>query len=169
MSYPDNPEPRKPRITIPQYPLFVYGTLRPRQENYTLLRGYTLSEQPAHVTDHTMVILDSRPVVVPGNHIISGDLLEINPHVYEHLFAQLDKFENATAQHPTGSKLLQRQLCRAYTPTESVVAWIYRADTLPIRPEAVIAHGDWVKYQNQRFARTRFRRYIDDRIQKGVF
>lgn len=147
------------------YPLFVYGTLRHGQENYTLLRGYTLSEVAARVEGHTLYSLNSYPVAVPGTGIVMGELLTFSPNVYTDVLDQLDGFEHDGRLH---RGILRRQTCRAQTATGVVTAWIYRAESVELPETARIESGDWVMHQLQRIVATRLHRYIHPVLKKGL-
>lgn len=150
-----------------EYPLFVYGTLRRSQENYTLLRGYTLDEQPAWIEGYTLYVVNAYPAVSPGPHTVFGDLLRINPHVYDKVLARLDDFEQAACWPKIGT--LQRHLCQVKTASGRGWAWLYQAaEARTLAAGQLVPSGDWIRYQMERIANTRLHRYSDAEMQKGM-
>ncbi|MBN2472261.1 MAG: gamma-glutamylcyclotransferase [Anaerolineae bacterium] len=149
-----------------QIPLFVYGTLRRTQENYTLLRGYTLHEQAARIEGFALYSVNTYPVVTPGDRTVYGELMWLNPHVYERVLQRLDEFERFRVRPETGT--LQRTLCEANTGSIIRRAWLYQAEKTLVRPEQLVPHGDWVKAQIARLTGTRLERYLNIEIQKGM-
>ncbi len=149
------------------YPLFVYGTLRRTQENFTLLRGYVMEAQPAAITGYALYHVNGCPIIVPGDHTVFGELLRFKPAVYTRVLAQLDDLERSAGRPAAGE--LHRALSVVQTGAEDTMAWLYRADGMPPGADAIlIPHGDWVKHQLGRITNTRLNRYIDNEIQKGM-
>lgn len=165
MSYPTDLLPGN--SSGDQVPLFVYGTLRRTQENYTLLRGYTLDERPAWIDGHTLYAINTYPVVAIGEHTVYGELIRLNPNVCDRVLGRLDAFERSASRPNAGA--LHRRLVRAQTATGHEWAWLYRAeDTRLIASGRIVPSGDWISHQLGRIAATRLHRYIDTEIQKGM-
>nr|WP_055638418.1 gamma-glutamylcyclotransferase family protein [Streptomyces griseoruber] len=108
-------------------PFFVYGTLRPGEVNHGLfLRGRTLREQPARLTDAVLYDGPGYPYAVeePGG-TVTGDLVTARPETYERLLAELDRLEEYTPGDP---RSLYERVVREVTTGEGPVrAWVYVA------------------------------------------
>lgn len=161
MSFLDNSS----HTELPWFPLFVYGTLRRGQENYTLLRGYTVSETPSYVDGLSLYALNAYPIAVPGPDSIIGELMTLNPKVYARLLNKLDEIEYNTGR---AQGLLFRTTCTVLTATGPRTAWIYRARSADLSEQSRIKHGDWVRYQLDRITDTRLRHYLPTEHKKGL-
>ena len=91
-----------------QHPVFVYGTLRPGQENYRrLLAGRTRQERRA--TARGLAIYGTGfPYAVrqPGAQT-AGDLITIEPTLYREVLADLDALEGYHPQHTSTSHYIR--------------------------------------------------------------
>jgi hypothetical protein len=58
--------------------LFVYGTLRPGQLNFTRIDKFVVSCEPATIVGQ-LVDLGAFPALVKGDGIVEGDLLTLKP------------------------------------------------------------------------------------------
>jgi gamma-glutamylcyclotransferase (GGCT)/AIG2-like uncharacterized protein YtfP len=134
-------------------PFFVYGTLRPGEENYErLAAGKTLRELPAVLPRHTMysgrypcVVEDGRE----GGSRVVGDLLFIHPALYEQVLAAFDALERFD---PTQEDPWYRRVRRTVDyvaedgSTRRIRAWVYLGGraTLATYTEADrVPSGDW--------------------------
>lgn len=145
-----------------QYPVFVYGTLRQGQQNYDLLRNRTVTELHAHITDMQLYSVGAFPMMVHGNGLVHGDLLELQPFLYDHLLRKLDHNEGYVPNHHDRS-LYRRQLVVVHVnATNSTrMAWAYLGQANQIdRGCTHIESGDWVQYRWQQMQKTRFGRYL---------
>ncbi len=141
-------------------PLFVYGTLRQGQQNFALLRGHILVDQPAKIRGMSLYSLRAYPVVVHGEHTVSGELLTINPRVYDRLLTDLDQLEGCS---PGGTdSMFRRVVVQVETDTRRrIAAWMYLSQRKYLsRYHLLIAHGDWVRHRQELIQSTRFGRFI---------
>ena len=154
MSYPADSE------CIQRLPVFLYGSLRHSEENYTLLRGYTVHEEPARVEHMDLYAVGRQPVAIPGAHFVVGEIAAIKPLVYEQILSQLDAFENGLLED---NHFFQRRRCLATTADGSThEAWIYTGESSLITAAcARIASGDWVSYYQAQLQATRYGRYLN--------
>ena len=144
-----------PLEQTPYLPVFVYGTLRPGQENYALLRGFTVAEEPAQVANLDLFALAHYPMALSGSGIVFGDLLFLAPAVYPSLLRRLDALEGWVPGQ--ADSLYRRVRCRATTHARwRQAAWMYlgNRDYLGAEP-TLIDHGDWVRYRSQEASRHR--------------
>jgi gamma-glutamylcyclotransferase (GGCT)/AIG2-like uncharacterized protein YtfP len=134
---------------IPYWPVFVYGTLRPGQENYALLRGFTVAEEPAYAAHLDLFALPSYPMALSGSGTVVGDLLFLAPAIYRRLLQHLDDLEG-WVPNQIGCQF-RRVPCRVTTQARlRQPAWMYIGNRPHLGAEAVrIDHGDWVRYRRQ--------------------
>jgi gamma-glutamylcyclotransferase (GGCT)/AIG2-like uncharacterized protein YtfP len=131
----------------PHLPFFVYGTLRPGEVNHGLfLRGRTLREEPARLTDAVLYDGPGYPYAVdePGG-TVTGDLVTARPGAYGRLLAELDRLEEYTPGDPRS--LCERVVREVRTEAGPVRAWVYLAAPavaarLRARGERLTG-GDW--------------------------
>jgi gamma-glutamylcyclotransferase (GGCT)/AIG2-like uncharacterized protein YtfP len=147
--------------TPEQLPLFVYGTLRPSEPNYSFLRGNTIEEQPGQVRGMNLYALNNYPLAVQGSNTLVGEIMWLHPRTYNQLLTRLDTAEGYNPANNSGRYRRERcQIINRYN--QIIVGWIYAA-----RPELVtsayrlIPHGDWLKYRYERIQHTRLRQYAD--------
>src|SRR5258706_16482561 len=81
-------------------PIFVYGTLRPGQENYDrFVLGKTAREVAAMLPDHAMFVLDGYPCITADANrgavigAVIGDVLYLLPELFPAVLAALDQLE----------------------------------------------------------------------------
>lgn len=144
-----------------QHPFFFYGTLRHGQENYTLLRDYTISELPAHTDHMALYALGSFPMMVPGDGTVYGELTSIFPHLYHFMLEKIDLLEGYRPY--VNHCLYHRQLIPVQLEAtgETIEAWAYVGGDECLAPSALrVNEGDWVKHRNDLILKTRFARYI---------
>ncbi|WP_439681467.1 gamma-glutamylcyclotransferase family protein [Embleya sp. MST-111070] len=133
--------------TTVQLPVFVYGTLRTGQGNYRrILAGNTARERAATLAGYKL--LDGGvPFAVPsveGDHMVVGDLMEVDPDVWTKVLRSLDRLEGYRG---TDADLYVRKTCEVRTSDGDVMsAYVYIAgkffgwdDDAPVVPG-----GDWV-------------------------
>lgn len=122
--------------------LFVYGTLRPPQENtppedvryYPAIADYIRSHRPATVTGAQIFDLGGYPAALRGEGVVQGDLLELAPAA----LPITDRIEG----HPT---FFRRTRITAQTETGAVEAWLYWAPAGLTQGKRRIANGDWFR------------------------
>jgi gamma-glutamylcyclotransferase (GGCT)/AIG2-like uncharacterized protein YtfP len=137
-------------------PFFVYGTLRPGEENYErLAAGKTLREVPAVLSRHTMYA-GLYPCVVEdegeGGSRVVGDLLFIHPALYEQVLAAFDALErfDPTQEDPWYRRVMRMvdSVAEDGSP-QRITAWVYLGGgaTLATYTEADrVPSGDWFAY-----------------------
>lgn len=135
-------------------PFFVYGTLRPGEDNYQLFAaGKTLREIPAVLPRHTMYA-GRYPCVVEdeGGSRVVGDLLFIHHTQYEQVLAAFDALERFD---PTQEDPWYRRVTRTvdYVAEDGsprrITAWVYlggRATRATYTEADRVSSGDWFAY-----------------------
>jgi gamma-glutamylcyclotransferase (GGCT)/AIG2-like uncharacterized protein YtfP len=147
-----------------QLPLFVYGTLRRGQENYTLLRGHTLSELPATIEGMALYSLHAYPMILEADvagALVHGDLLTLHPRLYVSLLEDLDQLEGFRPDAVEQSRFRRVERCVKTGSGHEVMAWIYVGNPAILTSEAhvQIPHGDWLRYRHDLIRGTRFGRF----------
>jgi gamma-glutamylcyclotransferase (GGCT)/AIG2-like uncharacterized protein YtfP len=126
-------------------PVFVYGTLRPGQKNYTrYLQGRTIEEVPA-ICPGRLYFLDQGgyPYLLPEEGMVTGVLVKIRPEWYEETLVALDRLEEYDPEDEKHSVYLRRRTMVELEDGEQRQAWVYFWN----RPEIVgreITGGDFV-------------------------
>ena len=145
-------------------PFFVYGTLRPGEENYQLFAwGKTLREVPAVLPQHTMYA-GRYPCVADdagagegagegeGGSRVVGDLLFICPALYEQVLAAFDALERFD---PMQEDPWYRRVTRTVDyvaedgSPQHIAAWVYlggRATLASYTEANRVPSGDWFVY-----------------------
>ena len=108
-------------------PVFVYGTLRPGQKNYSrYLRGRTLRERPAAVCGRLFFMDDGGyPYLTAGREGVVGELMEISPEHYDAVLRGLDELEEYDHLDEEHSVYLRRKTEVILEDGERVTAWTY--------------------------------------------
>jgi gamma-glutamylcyclotransferase (GGCT)/AIG2-like uncharacterized protein YtfP len=136
-------------------PIFVYGTLRPGQENYDrFVLGKTAREVPAVLPAHAMFVLGGYPCITEdaGLGDVIGDVLYLLPELFPKVLAALDQLEGYVPGDPSSPYLRVR--CSVRTgdggePPHASLAWVYVAGepALLRRPACVpVPGGNWLAY-----------------------
>lgn len=122
--------------------LFVYGTLRPPIKesdrvlcfNHSKILPFLHSSRPARIIGAELYDMGSFPAAIPGDGILQGVLLAIDPAALE----ILDPLEG----HP---ELYRRARVDVETAEGSVEAWVYWApEDLALSGEK-IENGNWLR------------------------
>ncbi len=138
-------------------PIFVYGTLRPGQENYDrFVLGKTAREVAAILPDHAMFVLDGYPCITEdsGAGDVSGDTLILLPELFPAVLAALDRLEGYTPGDASSPYLRVSRSVRTGEgdggePLRTSLAWVYVAGepALLRRPACdPVPGGDWLAY-----------------------
>jgi gamma-glutamylcyclotransferase (GGCT)/AIG2-like uncharacterized protein YtfP len=136
-------------MTDTQYPVLVYGTLRPGHSNYGyFLEGKTIFEQDVQVEGFTMHALPDAdfPYLVQGGKTVTGTLVYLLSEEYNEVLRQLDMLEGFYEEgHPYNH---YERILHAFTVDGlKRKAWLYVASnqihatvstSIP-----VLVEGDW--------------------------
>lgn len=125
-------------------PVFVYGTLRPGEENYpTHLNGRTEQILPATIRGRLFYVADGGyPYLEPGEGIVRGELVYLDPDRYEQTLRRLDELEEYDPGDEEHSVYLRRRAEVTLSGGTTVAAWTYYWNWPQFRGE-FIAGGDW--------------------------
>lgn len=129
-----------------QWPIFVYGTLRPGGKNYPrFLQGRTLRETPATVRARLYFVADlGYSYIVPEPGTVHGELMEISPEFYNLTLRQLDALEEYDPGNESGSVYLRRRATVGLEDGRQTEAWIYFWNLPQVKGE-LIPSGDFRK------------------------
>ena len=118
---------KKPRTTSERLPVFVYGTLRPGQKNYTrFLAGRTTEELPATVSGRLYIAEEGGyPFLQPGEGWVIGTLMFLTPDQHATTLKQLDHLENYDPENEATSLYLRRRTNAILADGSRVPAWVY--------------------------------------------
>jgi gamma-glutamylcyclotransferase (GGCT)/AIG2-like uncharacterized protein YtfP len=143
-----------PDADTPQLPFFVYGTLKPGEENYLrLLADRTVEETPATLAGAALFtqgpypfLLTAPDLLLPGDDLVQGVLIASPPAQYGAVLAELDALEGYVAGG--ADNLYERVVCEVATAGGPRRAWVYVAGASAlalIRAGAMrrIAGGVW--------------------------
>lgn len=123
--------------------VFVYGTLRPPKPDtpeddtryYPQIAPHIHTVTPAHVLEADLYDLGTYPAARPGNNVIHGDLLTVQPQA----LTIMDRIEG----HPI---FFRRARVLAHnTESSSTEAWIYWAPEGLTLGKPRIPQGDWLQ------------------------
>ncbi len=122
--------------------LFVYGTLRPPRADtppddvryYPRIAEYIQSHTPATLNGAQLYDLGAFPAVVPGEGIVQGDLIQVDPTA----LPIADRIEG----HPA---FYRRAAVTVQTASGPATAWIYWAPDGLILGKPRIGNGDWLR------------------------
>lgn len=138
-------------------PIFVYGTLRPGQENYDrFVLGKTTREVRAMLADHAMFVLDGYPCITEdtGAGNVIGDALYLSPEHFPAVLAALDQLEGYMSGNASSPYLRVRRSVRTEEgggdePPRTSLAWVYvGGEPALLRRLACdpVPGGDWLAY-----------------------
>ena len=145
-----------------QYPIFVYGTLRRGEHNHDILKNRMLMLENACATDMALYSLGAYPMMIRANGIVRGELIFLQPFLYDDILRTLDQLEG---YRPDSDEygLYRRELI----PIESnhynrtLLAWAYVGNKKSVYEFCPhIVDGDWVKYRYDLIRETRFGRFM---------
>ncbi len=116
-----------------QYPLFVYGTLRPGNSNYPhYLAGRTQHEEHATLlgaalyTEGVYPYLTVEPELVRPDDRVQGTLIAVRPDVYAAVLHDVDQLEDYVDGRRRGN-LYERVVRQVATASGTVEAYVYVA------------------------------------------
>lgn len=128
-----------------QYPIFVYGTLRPGADRYPVVRPFVEEKGsfPATMQGYQMYRFGRFPGLVkrPQAPIaVRGEVLKLKPETYEECILRLDRYES-------NGWLFDRVIDYAQTShfADPVPCWVYvaREDNLVVVESNIILENDW--------------------------
>lgn len=124
--------------------MFVYGTLRPGEENYPhYLAGRTIAELPGTVAGELFFVADGGyPYLAPGKGRVHGELVELKPQLYRETLERLDALEEYHPQDERHSAYLRRATRVRLADGSERLAWVYFWN-MPARLGVQIASGDF--------------------------
>lgn len=136
-----------------QYPVLVYGTLRPGCGNYeAFLRGNTVHEQEVRVDGFVMHGHSGFPYIVRGDGSIVATLVYVAPDLYEKVVQGLDYLEGFREEGSSNNHY-DRVLHTFVSEGVTYSAYIYVAENEFSKSNAatlpVIESGDWVEHQKE--------------------
>jgi len=125
-------------------PVFVYGTLRRHEKNYTeYLAGRTSREEPATAAGRLFYVADGGyPYLEPGPGVVAGELIHLVPECYDETLRKLDTLEEYDPEDEANSVYLRREAAVSLADGTSVTAWIYYWNS-PRIVGTPIADGDF--------------------------
>jgi len=125
-------------------PFFVYGTLRPGEINYRhLLAGRTVSEIPARITGRLYQVREEDyPYVLEGDGLVQGEVIEIQPDLYNATLRTIDGLEDYWPEDEAASLYLRRPIETFLENGQNLTAWVYLWNS-PERPGIFLPHGDF--------------------------
>ncbi|MHB8975931.1 MAG: gamma-glutamylcyclotransferase family protein [Trichloromonadaceae bacterium] len=134
----------------PPLPVFVYGTLRPGEENYPhFLAGRTAAELPGTVAGELFFVVDGGyPYLAPGKGRVHGELVELDPHCYRATLESLDALEEYHPQDERHSVYLRRTTHVRLADGSERPAWVYYWN-VPTRRGVKITSGDFRQHQQR--------------------
>lgn len=133
-----------------QYPVLVYGTLRPTGGNYEyLLEGETTDEQDVTLHGFTMYGESGCPYLALGDRTIVATLMHLDTERYNLVMGSLDGLEGFRGEgNPMNN--YDRILHTFTMDGVEIQAWIYvaSANLLPdiIRSTPILEGGDWIAH-----------------------
>ncbi len=128
----------------PPLPVFVYGTLRPGEKNYSrFLAGRTTAELPGTVAGELFFVRDEGyPYLQPGTGRVRGELIELHPDHYFATLAALDLLEEYDPGDAAHSVYLRRRAPVRLADGTEREAWVYYWNRPELQGER-IASGDY--------------------------
>lgn len=129
-----------------ELPFFVYGTLRAGQGNSHLLRGAIARARRASLSGAQMFDLGPYPMIVEGEGLVWGELIEIEAARYAATLRALDRLEGVDGACPNNPNALYRRLRReVWVAEERVEAWVYFGREKIARRGRLVESGDWLE------------------------
>ncbi len=141
-------------VHIETLPVFVYGTLRTGQGNWSrLLAGTTSMERPAVAPNHVMW---SRGVafISDGAGQVMGDVMTISPDRYQAVMVELDRLEGIRDRQTGDGYAYCRVQRVVVVDGEEIEVWMYHGSSaaiadLSMQPQYRVPSGDWLTWMAQ--------------------
>lgn len=133
-----------------QYPVLVYGTLRPGGSNYSyFLDGATMLETNVRIDGFTMLAGSGYPYLIEGDRTVTATLVYILPEDYVDVMRRLDFLEGFKSEG-SNSNHYDRKLVTFDNDGVPTQAWVYVAapntarQALSMLP--ILESGDWIEH-----------------------
>ena len=144
---------------VEELPVFVYGTLRTGQGNWShLLAGNTTSEHPAVAPNHVMwsrgiaFIADGEG---EGEGEVIGDLMIIDREIYQEVMVNLDRLEGIHNRQTGAGYSYCRVKRVVMVDGREVEAWMYHGSSEVVGgfrtngEKYRVSSGDWLEWQKE--------------------
>lgn len=130
-------------MTEKQYPLFVYGTLRPEANNGWVMEYATRTER-AYLDNFTLYDCGIPFIGVGYRSVVVGDLLYLDRSLYDIALGEFDEIEGYNPPFTIGYiRALLGVRNEDYRP---IPAWVYLGGpSKPFGSARVISSGDYLK------------------------
>lgn len=123
--------------------VFVYGTLRPGQSNFDVVRRYVVSSEPANLRGASMTASSFPYVWRTSTGTVWGDLLVIDPTSTEAALRALDRLEGYAG--PGMNNHYDRAAVQVVTNEgRETKAWTYLVDEFRASAFAPVRSGDFL-------------------------
>lgn len=137
-------------LTITQYPVLVYGTLRPGGSNYGhFLGGATIAEKTVTLDGYTMYGDSGCPFLAVGDRTVVATLVTIEPEFYDEIMWGLDRLEGFRDFGHEDNNYDRKLVTFTVDGVESQ-AWIYTASKWLLSViktnTPVLESGDWIEH-----------------------
>ena len=145
--------------------------MRQGQQNYDLLRNRTTTELNARVDDMALYKVGAYPMMTDGDGTVHGDLIHLQPFLYNDLLRQLDRAEGFYPEKDIIS-LYRRELIDVQIDATGhrVIAWAYVGQKQLLNSHSThIECGDWVQYRLNTIRQTRYGRFMKNTIKERNF
>ena len=137
--------------------VFVYGSLREGFFNYDkYLKGKVVSITPAKIENKIVYHMPYKgyPAILDGNGTVYGEVMEINPDIYNETMTAMDKMEGFISDNNPENEYEKLVLEVEHLDTnkkENCYVYFYNKDIdSKFNSESIlISHGDWVKHMRE--------------------
>ena len=137
--------------------VFVYGSLREGFFNYDkYLKGKVVSITPAKIENKIVYHMPYKgyPAILDGNGTVYGEVMEINPDIYNETMTAMDKMEGFISDNNPENEYEKLVLEVEHLDTnkkENCYVYFYNKDidSKFNSKSILISHGDWVKHMRE--------------------
>jgi gamma-glutamylcyclotransferase (GGCT)/AIG2-like uncharacterized protein YtfP len=136
------------KMTEEQYlPFFVYGTLMTGYGNHNrIVKGTTIYIREAS-TIGTLYSVGGFPGLIEGENDIEGQLLFIDPKLYDRVLERMDRLEGYYKERPKTSMYIRKKKNIMDNDSGSIIeAWVYYWNGTRSLP--IVESGSWREYTN---------------------
>lgn len=136
-----------------EYPVLVYGTLRPGGTNYeNFLAGDTTSEENVQIHGFSMYSNVGYPYLTTGEGTVTATLVSVKPEEYDATMYGLDFLEGYRGEDPGRANHYNRRLATFTHEGAEKKAWIYVLPEQKKHQVSSLPHisgGDWLQYKEE--------------------